>query len=142
MADDNKVQYDTPDVSTDLSYYVGAYIRVRDQKAQLAKKHAEEMDPYNSALETLERAFLAHFIKTNSDNATIKGVGNVHRSTRRSARITDQDAFRRHVIGAELWELLDLKANAPSIKQAIDATGQDVPGVEYSETATIGVRKS
>lgn len=139
---DAKPKVEIPDVSVNLSYYVNAYIAVRDKKAALKKRHEEELAPYNDALNALDIGFLNHFQKTNSDNATIKGVGNVYRSERKSARIVDQASFRRHIIGSEAWELLDLKANAPAVKAAIDAAGHDIPGVEYSETATIGVRKS
>lgn len=66
-------------------------------------------------------------------------AGTVTRTERSSASLSDAEAFRRHVIGTESWDLLDWKANLTATKDFIKINnGEPPPGVTISSKWTLG----
>ena len=131
-----------PDLSGDVDGFIRRYIQIRDKKDEIKKRHTAELRPYNDALEALDAGFLKLLNDTSLDNVSAKGAGTAYKKVTKRATIKDGDSFRRHVIGAELWDLVDWRANAPAIQTAINETQLEVPGVKYSEEVTIGVRRA
>jgi hypothetical protein len=70
----------------------------------------------------------------------VKGVGTVFKKTSESASIADKDAFRRHVIGSQDYDLVDMKANVPAVRKHIATVGEAPPGINFSSFASLGVR--
>jgi hypothetical protein len=121
---------------------IAQFIRLRDKIAEIKKKHDEELKPYTEALLKLNSTLLEHLNENGGDSVTVRGVGTVYRSTKRSASIADGGEFRRFIIGGELWELVDWKANAPQIAEFIEKNKTVPPGVNLNSVVTIGVRRS
>jgi hypothetical protein len=64
--------------------------------------------------------------------------GTICRKEKASASLIDKDAFRRHVIGTESWDLLDWKANLTAARDFIkEHAGEKPPGVEISSKWTL-----
>lgn len=119
---------------------VGAYVQLRDKKQELDKEHIGKVAPYVEAMGKLEQAMLSMLNDTGQENAKTK-AGTVYKSTEVSVSIADKDLFRRHVVGGELWDLIDWKASKTSVRDIVDETGEPPPGVNYSTRITVGVRR-
>lgn len=120
---------------------ISQYVRLRDRIREIEKRHKEELEPFKAAKDKLEVMLLGMLNTTGQDSATAKGAGTVYKTTKRSASIADADAFRRHVIGSEAWDLLDWKANATATADFIDEHGTAPPGVNFNTHVTVGVRR-
>lgn len=114
--------------------------RIIDAKIKAMKEEFEEkLRPYKEGKEKLRGYLLEMLIKSGQDSAkTISGT--VYRLTRSSASLEDVEAFRRHVIGTETWDLLDWKANITAVEDFLKANDHLPPGVKITRLADIGVR--
>jgi len=68
-------------------------------------------------------------------------TGTVYRTEKKSASLADPDAFMRYVIGNEAWDLLDRKANVKAVEDFIEENDLAPPGVNFSTTYVVGVRR-
>lgn len=141
MSEAPKVPRLPADFSSRLDHYVGAHLKLRDKKAEIEKRHKEELAPINAMLEALEYGFLTHLTNTGSDSLSVRGVGTVYKTTKSRASIADPREFRRFVIGGEHWDLVDWKANAVQCRAWINDNSALPPGLNFSEVVDVGVRK-
>jgi hypothetical protein len=124
----------------DLDKRIGQYVALRDKIKTIEEKHKAELAPYKDALGKLGDLMLHHLNSINTDS-TKSTSGTVYRTMRKSASIADGDQFRRYVIGSEAFELIDWRANAPAVASFIEENGVAPPGVNYTTTFTVGVRR-
>lgn len=117
------------------------YIRLRDKIKQLDDEHKDKMKPFKETLDKLNAVMLDHLNQIGADSVKSQS-GTVYRTTRRTASLEDADAFMRHVIGSEAWELLDRKANVTACEDFAKENGVLPPGVKVSTTIQVGVRRS
>jgi hypothetical protein len=117
------------------------YIRLRDLIKQKDDAHKEVMKPFREALETLNGVMLKH-LETIGGDSVKSAAGTVYKTTKTTASLEDPDAFMRHVIGSEAWELLDRKANATACKAFVEENGVLPPGVKMTQVVQVGVRRS
>lgn len=127
--------------SIDIAKYVGKYIALRDKIKDISDRHKEELRPYAEMKEKLDALLLGYLNQINSDNASVKDVGTVYKTVKKSATVADADAFRRFVIGSEAWSLADWKANAHAVEEFIEQNNAPPPGVNYATTMSVGVRR-
>lgn len=130
---------DTPTV--DISKRVEQYIQLRDEIKRREDEHKEKMKPFKEALEKLNGILLDHLNVINGESVKT-GSGTVYRTSKKSASLADPDAFMRFVIGNEAWDLLDRKANVTAIADFIEENQSAPPGVNFSTTFIVGVRRS
>jgi hypothetical protein len=129
------------DTEVDLEKRIGQFVKLRDLKAEIAQKHAEELKPINEALDQLKEVMKAGLDKLNIDSAKTS-CGTASFTTKASASIADKDAFWAHVVTQGAWELLDYKANVTAVKDYIENNnGNQPPGVNYSSFRDINVRR-
>lgn len=124
----------------DAEKRIGQYVALRDKKKEIEERHKAELKPLNDAMEMLESMLLAHLNNTKQDSASCS-TGTAYKGSRVSAKIVDASLFRRHVIGSEAWDLVDWKANSTAVQAIVDDTGEPPPGINYSKTITLGVRR-
>lgn len=67
--------------------------------------------------------------------------GTVYQRIAASASIKDKKAFREFVIENEQFDMLDWKANKVQVRTYIEENQTDVPGINFTATLTIGVRR-
>jgi hypothetical protein len=99
----------------DVSFDLGERIKqVREMEAFLEKQQ-EELDAkyerHHKFVETGRAEILAFLNQTNQKSANTE-FGGCHWKPKITYRVEDKDAFRRHVIGAEAWELITWAAGA------------------------------
>lgn len=120
---------------------VEQYILLRDKIKAIQERHKAELAPLNDALFKVNGMLLNHLNEIGSDSITVKGVGTAYKKTTSSATLADAAEFRRHVIGTESWELVDMKANAPKVAEYIAEHGDVPPGVNFTTRTDVGVRR-
>lgn len=116
------------------------YVKLRDKKKELKDRHTEELAPINEALDKLEALFLRELNASKQDSAKA-GSGTVYKTVKKTASLEDPAQFRSYVIGGELWDLADMRANVGAVEDFIKEHGQLPPGVKYSEIEEVGVRR-
>jgi hypothetical protein len=121
---------------------IAEYLWLRDnKKAEKEKFDAWLAENYTKRMDEIEGLLLAKFDQDKTDSITAHGIGNAHRKVSTSVTIADMREFKRHVIGSEAWELVDWRANKTAVGEIVEAKQPLPPGVNYTETYTVGVRK-
>ena len=131
----------TTPITLDISKRVDQYVRLRDQIKKLDDEHKEKMKPYKEVLDKLNGVLLAHLNEIHGDSVRT-GSGTVYRTAKKAASLADADAFMQFVIDNEAWDLLDRKANVTAVSDFIEENGGTPPGVNFSSTYIVGVRRS
>lgn len=119
---------------------IDQYVKLRDTIKDKDDAHKKAMEPYREALEKLNNLMLSHLNTIGADSVKASS-GTVYRTTKRSASLEDGDAFMRHVITKEAWELLDRKANVSAVEAYVAENGVLPPGVKMTSTQVVGVRR-
>lgn len=125
----------------DISNSVGQYVALRDKIKEIETTQQEYLKPYRDALEVIGNKMLKHLQDTNTDAAKTSN-GTAYISERASVTLTDPKIFMDFVIANSAFELMDRKANAPAVSEFIKAHDTLPPGVKFSKTIRIGVRRS
>lgn len=128
-------------VTLDIAKRVDQYVRLRDLIKSQDDEHKEKMKPYREALEKLNGLLLAHLNQIGGDSVK-SDAGTVYRTEKKSASIADGDAFMRYVIDNEAFDLMDRKANVTAVVDYIEENHAPPPGVNFSSTYVVGVRRA
>jgi hypothetical protein len=115
------------------------YRTLRDMIKEKEKALEEELAPMKQVLDQLGGVLLQMLNQTGQEAARTK-AGTVYITEKVSATLADADAFRRHVIGAEQWDLLDWRCNKTAVKDFVKDNEAAPPGVNYSVIRIVGVR--
>lgn len=120
---------------------INQYIAIRDKLKELDEKQKKEREPLALTLEKLG-GWITEFLTVAGVESVKTQHGTAYMTTRSTASLEDPDAFMRHVIGTEAWELLDRRANTPACRDFAEQNGGALPpGVKITSIATVGVRR-
>ncbi len=128
----------TPDNIDEL---VDQVVRLRDKLKKADDAHKAKTATARSYKDQLEAKLLEKLNEVGGESVKT-AHGTAYRTTRRSATIADGDAFRGYVIGNDAYDLVDWRANATAIDDFIKSAGSPPPGVNFSQTYTVGVRRA
>jgi hypothetical protein len=126
--------------TVDISKRVDQYVRLRDLIKTKEDEHKAVLKPYKEMLEKLNSVLLDHLNTINGESVRTD-TGTVYRTEKKAASLADPDAFMRYVIGSEAWDLLDRKANVTAVSDFIEENNAPPPGVNFSTTFVVGVRR-
>jgi len=129
----------TPTVN--IAARVDQFVKLRDVIRKLDEEHKERMKPYRETLEKLNSVLLLHLNEINGESVRTD-AGTVYRTAKKSASLADPAAFMEYVIRENAWDLLDRKANVTAIADFIEENSVTPPGVNFSTTFTVGVRRT
>ena len=129
------------DMPLNIEELVSQYIRLRDRIKEAEDAHKAKLKDAKDHLEKLNNSLLERLNEVGGESVKT-AVGTVYRTTRRTASIADGDAFRQFVISNEAFDLVDWKANANAVDDFIKNETAPPPGVNFSMTFTVGVRRS
>lgn len=124
-----------------VSDVVAKYIKLRDLKSKLDNEHKEKMGPLVAAMERAEAAILQMFDNLGMDSAGCE-AGTAYKSTRTSATVADMDAFLAWVKEHEAWHMLERRVAKTTVDEYVTANGDLPPGINYSSTVTVNVRRA
>lgn len=125
----------------DMNKRVDQYVKLRDKIKEIKDRHKDELKPYNEAMEQLEAMFLDHLNNTGSDRIGTS-AGTVYRTEKKVASLADKTAFWTYVVTHADWDMLDYKANPTAVAEYVEANKTLPPGVNYTVTQTVGIRRS
>ncbi|RZN09703.1 hypothetical protein CWO91_16880 [Bradyrhizobium genosp. SA-3] len=126
---------------TDIAKRVEQFVKLRDMIKQKNDEHKKLMKPYNETLEQLNALLLAH-LNGQSANSVATDAGTVYRTEKKSASLADAEAFMDFVIANGAYDLLDRKANVTAVEDHIKEHNAPPPGVNFTSTFTVGVRRA
>jgi len=119
---------------------VERYIKLRDRLKEADDAHKARTKTAREYLETLEGLMLLELQQMGADKVGTP-AGTVYRTVKKSATIADGAEFRSFVIGGELWDLVDWKANVTATAEFIEEHNAPPPGINYSTRLEVGVRR-
>lgn len=106
---------------------IAKYIELRDRKAALAKKQAEEMAPLSKAQEDIEN-YLMHQMNTlGVDSLKANGVGTAFKATSTSCQMADPMQFKAFVFAPAIDGMVNY----------LQATGHALTGSDRERILTI-----
>ena len=109
---------------------IAQYHRLEAKIDEIETEQKEKLRPYKEAREKL-RALMLGMLNDSGQESAKTSAGTVYKTTRSSASLEDPEAFKRHVIGSENWDLLDWKANLTAAQDFASANdGELPPGVK------------
>jgi hypothetical protein len=126
--------------TTNVEQVVAAYVQLRDWIAEQKRLYEERVEPRKAQLEQLNSILLRYLNETNQTAARTE-AGTAYKKVWTSATVRDKEAFRRHVIGSEAWDLIDWRANKTAVTEAVETYGDPPPGINFSRGYDVGVRR-
>lgn len=125
----------------DIEKRVKQYIQLRDLIKKEDDEHKAKMKPKRELLERLNGVLLEHLHSINGDSVRTEG-GTVYRTEKKSASLADPAAFMDYVLTTQNFDLLDRKANVTAVADFIAEHNAPPPGVNFSISHLVGVRRS
>jgi hypothetical protein len=120
---------------------VAAYVRLRDQKAELKAQQAEVMKPYDEALAKLEAEALQILSDTGVESMKTS-AGTVYKSVATSATVQDKSAFMDYIKEHQAFDLLDVRANKTAVQDFVTGNQDTPPGVVIRREMKVGFRRA
>ena len=126
-------------MSMTIDDMISMYVKIRDAKAEAKKAFDKEVERMTQAMQKLEG-----MMQDQLNNLGVETVrtesGTVYQSLRSSVSVQDRDEFYNWAVANNELGAIDMKANAPAVRELLQ-NGTQVPGVKYSESYQIGVRR-
>lgn len=117
------------------------YIQVRDALKAMDEEHDEKRKPLVE-LQNLLTGWMQNFMEQAGADNIKTAHGTCYSSTRYTASLADPEAFMKHVISNNEFDLLDRKANVTAVKDYVAEHNTLPPGVNLSSIKTVGVRRA
>jgi hypothetical protein len=119
---------------------VAAYIKLRDKKTEMERKHKEELAPIKETMSKLENWLQRRLLEEGVESfKTSQGTAFLQSAT--SATVRDWDATFAWMQKNDEWSLLEARVNKTAVRDFVETNGEAPPGVEYSETIVTRVRR-
>lgn len=127
-----------PGPSTDK--LVDSYIKLRDKRDAIKKRHAEELAPYGSAMEKIE-AILLERLNDAGLEAMKSSEGTVFKTTRTSAKVNSWSKTLEYIKEKDAWELLEARVSKTAVEAIVSETKAGIPGVDIVRETVVQVRR-
>lgn len=124
---------------SDINEKISQYVQLRDYKDAAKKEFDKSMDKVKQAMTKLESEFLEH-LNDSGTNSANGDAGVVYKIQRSSCSVKDRDEFFKFAVKSRHLDALDIRANKKIIKELMD-DGVEVPGVKFSQSVQIGIRR-
>lgn len=136
----NTVTQSSNPTTVDVEGCVALYVELRDRIAAIQAEQIEKTKPLQAAKERLDGILLKHLQDQGAQNIKTAS-GTIYQRVAASAPIKDKKAFREFVVTNQQFDMLDWKANKVAVRTYMEENQTDVPGVNFTATLTIGVRR-
>lgn len=126
----------------DAAEIVSAYVKIRDAKEALVRKHEEELGNLTQQLETLEEALLQICKDTGQEGGkTI--YGSFSRTIKSRYWTNDWDSMYKFIKEHDVPELLEKRIHQSNFKSWLEANPDKLPaGTNVDSKFSITVRRS
>lgn len=121
---------------------IAGYIKLRDKRDEIKRKHKEELVPYAEKMQVMENYLLGELTKADSDSIAAKGVGTVFKSIRTSSKVQDWDEALPFILEHDLKHMLERRVSKAALEEYIEANGESIPGVSISREIIVNIRRN
>lgn len=121
---------------------IAAYLKLREQKAETADRHKDEMAPINEKMTKLETFMLDLLNKAGVDSMAFKGVGTMFKKDSTSVTAEEWDATLDWIKLNNAWEFLERRVSKTVVMEYAEAHGEYPPGLKVTTATLVQVRKS
>jgi len=129
------------EVTLDLDRIVSVYVKIRDKKAELAQKFAEEEQVLKDKMARLDAVLLEH-CKANGVESVRTESGTFYRSTRSKYWTSDWESMNKFILDHSVPELLEKRIHQGNMKQFLEDNPDLLPmGLNCDSEYTITVRR-
>mgnify|MGYP000993836038 CR=1 FL=1 len=128
-------------MSAQIDQILERYVALRDRKKELKDDYDNKVEAVDQALEKLEN-FLLKTMADQGVDSVKTAHGTAYISLKTSATVADRDAFMDYIRTNDEWAMLDVKVNKTAVKEYRDAQDSLPPGVNWSETRAVNVRRA
>ena len=121
---------------------IAKFVQLRDARA--ANKKAFELADAGDKMkqEKIEAELLRRLNERGTDSTSSRTAGTAYRLVRTSCTVADWETFFTQFVQAnEAWDFLERRANKTMVEAFRQEHGDLPPGLNWSETATIGVKR-
>lgn len=119
---------------------IAAYVKLRDQKNELKRKHKEELAPFNEKMSKLE-GWLLRDLQNRGTKSERTDAGTAYITTVSSATVKDRDEYLNFVREKEMWDLIENRVSKTVVQDYLEETGELIPGVNFEQTQEVRVRR-
>ena len=119
---------------------VKVYIQLRDRRSASKRAYEMEDEDDKSKQEKIEGILLHRFQEDGIESCKTSS-GTAYKSVRTSASVADQDLFFSFIVKNDLFEMLEKRCNKTLVEQYKEEHGEIPPGINYSETVVVNVRR-
>ena len=127
-------------MSVQVDAAIAAYIKLRTKKSEIENKVKAEIDKINADMTKLES-----WLKTKADEVGTSAfktpAGTAFLSSKDQASVADWDALLSFIKAEGAYDMLNKAVNKSAVRAYLDETNKLPPGVNYSTTITVSVRK-
>ena len=124
-----------------IAELVRGYIKARDKKGEMTKRHKEELVPINVIMLKIEGMLQRQLQEQNVDSMKTP-AGTAYLQTVSSCTVKDWDETLKWIKENDEWAFLDARVNKTAVKDYMESEGDVPPGVDYSETIVTRVRRT
>ena len=119
---------------------IRGFVKLRDKKNEIKRRHSEELAPINEKMATLE-AWLQRDLLNRKVQSQKTEAGTAYLSTDARATVKDRDAYLDFVREKGMWDLLENRVSKSVVRDYLEETGEVVPGVHYEVSQVVRVRR-
>ena len=118
-----------------------SYIKLRDEKAKVEKRHKLELAQYTEAMMELE-AYLKDYLRKQNLQHISSGDITAFLSTSRKATLQDSGVFREFIIENGNFDLADFRPKVEAVEDYVEEhEGKTPPGVNFQTAITLRVQR-
>src|ERR1700758_4669632 len=114
-----------------IDQVIAAYVKLRDQKEALKKRHAEEMAPLNDNIYKLG-LWLQKTLQESGQTSAKTASGTAFLQTDRSVAIEDWPAILAFIQAHDLWAMLERRVSKSVVVEYIESQNEVPPGLKVS----------
>ena len=125
----------------DADKVIQNYIKVRDKKAEVTKRHVAEIKPYDEALGIIETKLLMALNASNLES--LKGEhGTAFKVVRSSVKIDDWNVALDFVLENDLQHMIERRLSKKAVAEFVEAQGANLPGTHINNELTVQIRRN
>jgi len=128
-------------MSDKVKLAIAGYVRLRDQKDEMKKKHSEELAPLVSKMLTIEGWLQRKLLSDGLDSFRKKGVGTAFLSKQTRVKVEDWDSFYEFVKEGGHEHMLEHRAAKSVVEDYVENEGDLPPGLSMSSEQVVRVRR-
>jgi len=123
------------------AWLIEEYIKLRNKVNEIKAKHADQLEPFATVMQTIESQLLEHLQK--NQLSSVKGeTGTAYKQTVTSVTVSDWDQALGWIRENNSWDLLERRVSKQVAQTLIEESQKPIPGVKISQALVLRVRTS